>query len=312
MAPTLATVTPAAEVDSASSWDEARWLRILDRIEHRDTEVGLRFWGPPLWLEVTMTGPDSASWAVAAATALPQQSWDWQSGTVGEEAMRLVEGDADDVALLAAASRYTFENLVLNATHETGEWLRLDGRRLYPPHGGSPQAFGSPWQAAGDGRQGNGQVVVQVQFDAPAKARVPAEGMACPVANRAAEVIASWRFTFLPGTSIAYGDMGPHLVDERPGAPDSYQGTWSAATRRALNGPSDAFSATLQEDVHRMVIRAEVERICHAFHVDGRQAWYLESETSPTPRRSHDDFGSTGKQVTVQVTYSPHEATRRP
>ena len=51
-----------ADLDPAPGRDQARWVRILDRIEHRQPDVGLRFWGLPLWLEVTMTGPDSDRW----------------------------------------------------------------------------------------------------------------------------------------------------------------------------------------------------------------------------------------------------------
>lgn len=41
--------------------------------------------------------------------------------------MLIAEAGADDQVLLGAASRYGLENLLVNAVHEIGEWLRLDG-----------------------------------------------------------------------------------------------------------------------------------------------------------------------------------------
>src|ERR1700728_1921692 len=96
-------------------WDGERWAAILDRIEQRQVGIGLRFWGPPLWLEVTMTGPDSDQWSVAQAGGLPDQPWNWESTAPCDEAGRLVAAGADDSSLLAVVSEYTLRNLVLNA-----------------------------------------------------------------------------------------------------------------------------------------------------------------------------------------------------
>ena len=71
------------------SWDQCRWERILDRMEFRQAGIGLRFWGPPVWLEVTMTGPDSDRWWAAAAGDVLDQSWNWHSNTSCIEAMHL-------------------------------------------------------------------------------------------------------------------------------------------------------------------------------------------------------------------------------
>ena len=87
-----------------SDWPQARWARILDRVELRQADIGLKFWGPPLWLEVTMTGPDSDRWP-----AIPErsESWNWQSIGICFEAETLFDQGANDDQLVVAVGRYT-------------------------------------------------------------------------------------------------------------------------------------------------------------------------------------------------------------
>jgi hypothetical protein len=271
---------PSARCETVESWDQARWARVLDRIEFRDPEVGLRFSGPPLWLEVTMRGPDSATAASGAHGA--EAAWDWQSDTT----LPPLPPGADDDTLLAAAGRYTLHNLVLNAAHEVGEWLRLDGRRVFPPHGGPVQATGSPWERAGDGAQGNGSVVVEVVDAPPLRLDQPPEGadaVFCVPAEAAAG-----RWTYLRDTSIRYTSTGVVLDDRRPArasvAPTSTL-AWSPEARSeadcsdvphsGVTGPSDAGRAVLVREVHRAVLHAETAWIVDALHIDGRRPYRL-------------------------------------
>ena len=139
-------------------WPVARWGRILDRVELRQAGLGLKFWGPPLWLEVTMTGPDSDRWP---ANPEGNDSWNWLSTETCSEAERLFDRGADDDQLVVAVGRYTVENLILNAVHEIGEWLRFDGQRVFPAHLSAEASA-----TAADG-QGNGSVQLTVTFRPP-------------------------------------------------------------------------------------------------------------------------------------------------
>jgi hypothetical protein len=272
-----------AEVEG---WDQGRWVAVLDRMEHRQAGVGLRFWGPPLWLEVTMTGPDSDAWATASAGGEDDQSWDWQAEEACDGASLLVSAGAADDDLLDLVSRYTLQNLVLNATHEVGEWLRFDTRRIFAAH---LPADGAGDRLLGPGQQGNGSVKVTVDFGPPVAASAEASGSrgaegsrpqstvvpgaveaGVEVARRAAAVAAGWRFTFLPGTEITLDPDGPAVAGAW-----SWATGWSPSTVAGLALDDDAFVDAVQRDVHRMLIRAEVHRICDAFHVDGRAPWYL-------------------------------------
>jgi hypothetical protein len=265
-----ATTIPKAEVEG---WDQDRWVAVLDRMEHRQAGVGLRFWGPPLWLEVTMTGPDSDAWSTASADGKDDQSWDWQAEEACHGAGPLVAAGADDDDLVDLVSRYTLENLVLNATHEVGEWLRFDTRRIFAAH---PPADSVRDRPLGPGRQGNGSVQVKVDFEprlvaadaSPLGAGSDPSGV--EVAQRAAAVAAGWRFTFLPGTEITLGPDGPAVLGAW-----SWATAWSPGTVAGLALDDSSFVDAVQRDVHRMLIRAEVHRTCDAFHVDGRARWYL-------------------------------------
>jgi hypothetical protein len=266
----------AGPLTAAPDWDDERWATVLNRMEHRQAGVGLRFWGPPLWLEVTMTGPDSDTWATATVDGGADRSWDWQAEQACEQAAVAVAAGADDDALLDVASRYTLENLVLNATHEVGEWLRFDTRRIFSAH---LVATGTEALLLGPGRQGNGAVAVEVEF-APTAPSPPAAtsgpGAGAAVAARAASSVGAWRYTFLPGTGISLGPAGPAVTGNW-----SWATAWSEDTITCLGGPDEAFVAAVHADVHRMLIRAEAARICDAFHVDGRARWYLRPDDDP-------------------------------
>lgn len=259
-----------AEVDVG--WDQARWVRILDRIDHRQAQVGLRFWGPPLWLEVTMNGPDSDHWPAVTADT----SWNWQSSEPCHAVAALVQAGADDDYLLDVAGRYAVENLVLNAVHEIGEWFRFDGRRLFPSHLSGCGASGTD--------QGNGSVSVEVTFREPWTLG-PVVTVAAEVdqiaGNRLVAVLsrlaATGRFTYLPHTSISFGPSGPVVTSRTSegsvGAPPSL---WSSSTLDAGGYDDVEFLLELVgRDVHRSLVRYEADRICHAFHVDGGRPWRL-------------------------------------
>lgn len=249
-------------------WDAPRWRAILDRMEHRDAAVGLRFWGPPLWVEVTMSGPDSDAWSSPPDASAVLPSWDWLSGTTCDLASAMEAGGAGDDALLAVAARYTLENLVLNATHEIGEWLRFDGGRLFPAHLHPSEPLEVP---GGGAAQGNGSVAVEfVAFKTPA-APLPAPQQDS-VARRARSDAAGWRYTSLPGETVTMDDSGPTVAD---GQGRAVAGRWSADALRAASGPTDEFVAAIHRDVHTTLVRAHAEWICAAFHVDGAPRWAL-------------------------------------
>jgi hypothetical protein len=248
-------VTPAV-----TTWDALRWARVLDRIEYRQAAIGLRFWGPPLWLEVTMVGPDSGDWATAGLSAPAERSWDWQSTDPCSEAMALAGEGAGDGALLEAAGRYAFFNLVLNATHEIGEWFRFDAARVFPAHGTG---------GSDDGVQGNGAVGVDVAFlDDAAVGSTPLPAPPS-IAVRALEVAATWRFTYLPGTVISFTSDGPK-VSGADGPESERCLPWTAA-RRAITGDDDEFRLAVIRDVHAALVAWEAQRVCDAFFVDGER-----------------------------------------
>ena len=238
-------------------WPQARWAAVLDRIEYRQNDVGLRFWGPPLWLEVTMTGPDSDRSAAVDAQSI--ESWNWESTGACPDASELVDAGAHDDHLLAAACRYTIENLILNSVHEIGEWLRFDGDRSYPPHA----AFTRPDHArTSEPDQGNGTVCVLVTFpsaaDTPAIAAIEDSGVArlagngpddgledvsntarTRLAGRLAGLATASRITYLPGIVISFDDSGPAITG--PGSaterPTRWRATWSRSTLDAVDAP---------------------------------------------------------------------------
>jgi hypothetical protein len=262
-------VTAAAAETATSS---TRWARVIDRMEHRRPDVGLRFRVPPLWLEVTMSGPDSDRWP---RTDGPNREWNWQSSAACLEAMDLAAAGADDDRLLSVVSRYTVENLILNAVHEIGEWLRLDGRRLFPAHPARPQpGDGSP---AYEDVDGNGRVHVEFGFPPPPAASgssvcLPSDAEPDLEDCRPGSLAAASRFTYLPGTSVSYGPGGPVVT-----GPDGPTAAWHAAWSSAVRGGADAAGgsdlARIAEDVHRALVHYEADCVCRAFHVDGHRVW---------------------------------------
>ena len=249
--------------------DTERWRKIADRIEHRQLGVGLRFWGPPLWLEVTMDGPDSDRWPVVADEAT---SWNWQSNESCDEADALALTGAGDDDLLAVVARYTIENLILNAVHEIGEWFRLDGERVFPSHLGR----GSALLTSAD--QGNGSVTCTVAYgDAVVRSPPP------PTRERArrgpADAVVPSRFTYLPGTTIAFGHDGPIVERWSAGAEEgAWRSVWSPDTLDAVRTGSAVDVALIARDVHVALVWHEADRICRSFHVDGQRRWKLAGE----------------------------------
>jgi hypothetical protein len=291
-------------------WDQARWLKVLDRIDHRQEGIGLRFCGPPLWLEVTMSGPDSDDWAIAATGQLPDRSWDWQSTMDCAEAMNLEATGADDESLLSAVSRYTLENLVLNAAHEIGEWLRFDAKRCFPSHGAPVQTPDRSLSGVGDGTQGNGCVSIQVDFDiAPPIGATPPSmerGVTPRLAHQIDELAAPWRFTYLPGKLISYDEWGPVVTDttavEGGGRAIVWWSNWSTPSAGPAEIPANELLAYVQRDVHRMLVHYETSRICQAFHVDGHQPWRLAPDQG-RPSDGDSDNPGLRNEIALSIAY---------
>ena len=292
--------TPAPPAAWPDGWPASRWVRVLDRMEFRQEGVGLRFRGPPLWLEVTMSGPDSDLWPVVGH---PDQEWDWQSSTTCVEAEELAAAGAGDSEVLAAASRYAVENLILNAVHEIGEWLRLDGRRLYPAHLPAGGHDGVVVDA-----DGNGPVRLQVDFGAASdradsRSAGPTAPDATPVPEGDMAAVAASRFTYLPGTAISYEAAGP-VVTRYGAAPSVWRSSWSGDAARMLRGdpPGDAVESVAR-DVHRAVVTHEADRVCRAFRVDGHRAWTV--APGPGAGRGGDDIDGTALEpVSLRIAYA--------
>lgn len=283
---------PAA-VPFEAQWDPSRWASLLDRIDVRLCDVGLKFWGPPLWLEVTMTGPDSDQWP---AVSSQQHSWNWQSSEACTTVTEMINGGAGDVALLEVAGRYTLENLVLNAVHEIGEWLRFDGERLFHSHAPVDPAL----KPSSD--QGNGTVEIgfsyarseagERQADDLADSSTPQE----PIAGLRAS--SADRFTYLPEVIITFTAYGPLIESATrtatPGAPSlaveavpaPLGVAWSQRTLQAVELDEEAGLRAAARDVHRALVAYEAQRICSALYVDSVTQWHLdgvsEADTAAT------------------------------
>lgn len=285
-------------------WPVARWGRILDRVELRQAGLGLKFWGPPLWLEVTMTGPDSDRWP---ANPEGNDSWNWLSTETCSEAERLFDRGADDDQLVVAVGRYTVENLILNAVHEIGEWLRFDGQRVFPAH---PSAEASATAADG---QGNGSVQLTVTFRPPLRptpafrARQPAYDVVDQdQLRRLTEIAGPSRFTYLPGTAVHYHADGPVIRLHPNGAPaTSCRSMWSTATFDALRNDADAETliGAVQRDVHGAVVAWEADRICRAFYIDRRRPWRLSAPELPLGAEPAADDDEVAGMVILTIAY---------
>jgi hypothetical protein len=295
----------AANTDPSRDWPHARWVAILDRIEHRQTDLGLKFWGPPLWLEVTMTGPDSDLWPAHPGEG---QSWNWQSSEPCDAATSLVAAGADDDRLLEAVGRYTVENLILNAVHEIGEWFRFDGQRVFPAH---------PSGAAMSGEsddQGNGTVKLVVAFTS-ALGRPSTEAVESTVdqlraqrrLRQLAEVAAPTRFTYLPATDIYFHAAGPVVRRHQPGrSPSEWRSNWSIGTLEAFDtdAEEDVLVSAVQRDVHGALVSWEADRICRALHIDGRRRWRLDAATPPLGTVPADDQTPEDEVLSLSIDYS--------
>jgi hypothetical protein len=205
-----------------------------------------------------MEGPDADQWPTVTA----RTAWDWQSNAPCTEAAELAASGADEARILPVVARYTIENLILNAVHEVGEWLRVDGHRVFPPH---------PEPAATGGDQGNGSVTLQFTYGtdvSPSGAVGGPELATSPSQSRRLVGSLPLSFTYLPQTSISYDEVGPMVTRwSQPHAP--WRSSWSPSSSRL------GTSETVERGVHRMLVLHEADRICRAFHVDGRRPWRL-------------------------------------
>lgn len=276
-------------------------------MELRLPDIGLKFWGPPLWLEVTMTGPDSDSWPASPGQA---ESWNWQSTDTCVEAERLVAQGADDDQVVIAVGRYTIENLILNAVHEIGEWLRFDGRRLFPAH---PPAGQSP---AADDSQGNGTVQLAVTFGSSGppvpptavRAQHPLDELTARRQLRRLNELAGppSRFTYLPGTAVHYDPLGPTVgLHQGSHSAAGWRSVWSAATVDAVKDDADAQTliSCVERDVHGALVAWEADRVCRAFYLDRRRPWRLCAPGAPLPTEPAADDAGTDEIVTLAISY---------
>ncbi|MDE3203096.1 MAG: hypothetical protein KGQ66_02610 [Acidobacteriota bacterium] len=297
--------TPSCEDDSERWWVQGRWEAILDRIEFRRSDVGLRFWGPPVWLEVTMTGADSDLWPADTGES---RSWDWQSSEPCAGVPALVHDGADDDQLLEVVGRYAIENLILNAVHEIGEWFRFDGHRVFPAH--SPNV---------DPRdQGNGGVELQVTFPSGPDAAgppPPPDGLAHPAGGTVAAAegapARAGRYTYMPATTIGFDDAGPVICRYAPGEPPrEFRSNWTSpnATVEPAGGEASPL-ARLDRDLHRALVSYEADRICRAFFIDGTRPWYLHPDHSRAPD-GHDRGATGGAPLGLSLRY--HSTGGRP
>lgn len=291
----------AAPTVNLGGWVQARWVTILDRIEHRDPDVGLRFWGPPLWLEVTMMGPDSDRWP---ATSTDATAWDWQSSAPCGEVAALTDEGADDDCLLAVVSRYTIENLILNAVHEIGEWFRFDGRRLFPAHT-------SDGAAPLRDEQGNGTVALHLKLDRAV--RRPTERSSVPAGDAEAnrrlvscltDAAPPSRFTYLPGTAISYEPTGPVARRCCDGAlTAAWRSTWSNGTLEAAHSGRAQLPDLVGRDVHSSLVSLEADQICRAFHVDGIRPWRL-AATASALGADPPDVADQAEPLAISIDYA--------
>ena len=301
--------TSSITVGTDPSWSQGRWVKILDRIEHRQPDVGLRFWGPTLWLEVTMTGPDSDLWPANTEHAV---SWDWQSSAACEEVAGLAAQGADDDHILAVIGRYTIENLILNAVHEIGEWFRFDGRRVFPAH---ISHAGSPGERD---IQGNGTVALQLTFEQtrephgahPARP-APGERGGERLVRRLAYEAAASRFTYLPGTTISYEAAGPVIRRWSCGEqPTAWRSDWSSSTMEAVGGAAEEVVALVGRDVHSALVLDEADRICRAFHLDGCRPWRLAIAESALGADPPDSDWPNAHFLSISIDYTKPVAAR--
>jgi hypothetical protein len=286
------------ESDLSQDWSQSRWISILDRIEHRQSEVGLRFWGPPLWLEVTMSGPDSVTWF---ANPSYTQEWNWQSSAPCHQVAALAKKGADDNELLAVVSRYAIENLILNSVHEIGEWFRFDGERLFPAH---PTGDTSVLEVD---EQGNGAVELQVTFgqDTECSDAVSDGQSVDPVLlQRLEKICAGPRFTYLPNFTISFEAAGPVIQMRTDGRrPIAWRSVWSPATLEAATD-DEQLVMLAGRDVHRGLVCYEADNICRAFHIDGRRPWRLASPKAPLGSDVPDLDAKGTELLALRVTYA--------
>jgi hypothetical protein len=291
-----------SEAGSTKSWAEARWVSILDRIEHRQPQVGLRYWGPPLWLEVTMSGPDSDLWP---ADNNDGHEWNWQSDAPCEEVAALADEGADDDLLLAVVGRYTVENLILNSIHEIGDWLRFDGQRVFPAH----PVRDVPLDGGED--QGNGAVQLRATFGTgPGPSDTLSAGPAVDklkgqrLVERLADMSAGPRFTYFPDTAVSFEAAGPVIRTSTTSTTAAvWRSTWSKSTLDSAGAGYADLVMLAARDVHRALVYYEADGICRAFHLDGRRPWRLAAPKAPLGPEPPDEE-TAGELLAISLTYS--------
>jgi hypothetical protein len=254
-----------------------------------------------------MQGPDSDLWP---AIAHEDQEWNWQSSAPCTD-VAVLDGDIEDTDhLLTAIGRYTVENLILNAVHEIGEWLRFDGQRLFPTH--LPQV--APLDNGDE--QGNG--AVQLKMTSVRQTQVSPvllDGLAVndsraeALVGRLAACAAGPRFTHLPETTISFEAAGPVVQTGQGGGESAvWRSAWSTSTLEAASAPMEELIKLVGQDVHRALVFSEADRICRAFHVDGQRPWHLSARPHGAEQNGKE---GQGEALDISVTYSSGSLTPR-
>jgi hypothetical protein len=123
-------------------------------------------------------------------------------------------------------------------------------------------------------------------------------------ARRLVQRAAPSRFTYLPDTTVAYEAAGP-LIRTRAdgGQPTAWHSAWSSSTLDADAVDAPESLALICRDVHSALVLCEADRICRAFHVDGRRRWRLQAPESAPGGDPPDADALDADQLSITIAY---------
>jgi hypothetical protein len=129
--------------------------------------------------------------------------------------------------------------------------------------------------------------------------------MAERLVGRLIDCAAGPRFTHLPDTIISFEAAGPVIRTGRGGgAITVWRAAWSRSTIEAAGVPTEELITLVGQDVHRALVFSEADRICRAFHVDGRRPWRISTPTRPPGTGQDDDADGHGEFLDISISYS--------
>lgn len=328
-APPTQPTEPTGTAGLGAAWDDvdAVVAQASDRIRFTHPDVHLSI--SPAATELTWRGPDSDD------PAGPVRDWDWLSAP---DTTGLVELERLAVSRTAAAAdevvrlltRRAHQALALNAVHEVGEWLKLNGVRPFGPHTPIRDRLTGQVVPGGvdDGPQGNGAVLLELAYDAHLPEAAPTVPAPTPTAGALewlCQCLAACRFsdafTYRPGSRVEITPGGPRLVvddllDARTGARTTatLDRRWSSSVLEAataLHGAApeslawNVLARQVARDVHRTLVIFEIHEIGEHLLVDGSRPLdpHLSSEQV---RAGASPLGADGAgPVRVVLTYLP-------